>query len=73
MSEKVCAFKDCNKIVNRGRATAKFCSDKCCNKNKAYKTKQNFIRSGRTRYTLTDDDKYRDLVLLNREWLSRRL
>lgn len=73
MSEKVCAFKDCNKIVNRGRATAKFCSDKCSSRNKAWKAKQNFINSGRTRYTLTDDDKYRDSVLLNREWLSRRL
>ena len=32
-----------------------------------------YKQSGRKRYTLTDDDKYRDLVLFNREWLSRRL
>lgn len=73
MSEKICAYIKCNRIVDRGKATAKFCSDRCCNKNKAYKAKMEYKESGRQRYTLTDDDKYRDSVLLNREWLSRRL
>jgi len=73
MSEKICAYINCNKIVDRGRATAKFCSDRCSRRNKAYKAKMEYKESGRQRYTLTDDDKYRDSVLLNREWLSRRL
>ena len=73
MSEKICAYIKCNRIVDRGRANAKFCSDKCSNRNKAYKAKMEYKESGRQRYTLTDDDKYRDSVLLNREWLSRRL
>lgn len=73
MSKKICAYVKCDKIVNRSRPNAKFCSDRCCNKHKVYKATKEFRESGRKRYTLTDDDKYRDLVLFNREWLSRRL
>ena len=73
MSGKICAYIKCNRIVDRGRATAKFCSDRCSNRNKAYKAKIEYKESGRSRYHLTDDDKHRDLVQFNREWLSRRL
>jgi hypothetical protein len=73
MSEKICAYIKCDRIVNRARSAAKFCSDRCCNRNKAQKAKEEYRNSGRERFTLTDDDKYRELVQFNREWLSRRL
>ena len=73
MSEKVCAYIHCKRIVYRGKANAKFCSDRCSRKNKAYKAKLEYKESGRSRYHLTDDDKHRELVQFNREWLSRRL